>query len=224
VTGGDGWGNSELEYYSADSSNAYLDGHGHLAITALPAASSRGCWYGACKYTSARLTTLGKFSFTYGRVEARIKIPSGRGLWPAFWMLGRVGPGETWPAGGEIDVMENIGSEPGTIHGSLHGPGYSGANDLTASYTLAKDRTFAAGFHTFRVDWSPSMITFSVDGNDYERQTPRTARGHDWVFDRPFSLLLNLAVGGSWPGNPDASTRFPATMLIDSVSVYQGRE
>jgi beta-glucanase (GH16 family) len=220
-TGGGGWGNSELEYYTNSTSNAALDGNGDLVITARkenPAGYS--CWYGSCTYTSARLNTAGKFTQAYGRFEARIKIPRGQGMWPAFWALGDNIGSVGWPASGEIDTMENVGYEPGTIHGSLHGPGYSGGSPLTGSYTLPGGAAFADGFHTFAVDWAPDSISFSVDGIQYERHTPADTNGNAWVFNHPFFIIMNVAVGGGWPGSPNASTSFPQQMVIDYVHVY----
>src|SRR5215213_1499234 len=129
-TGGGGWGNQELQYYTNSTQNAYLDGNGSLVIKAvkLQQPLTLSCWYGPCQYTSARLITKGKFDLKYGRFEARIKVPSGQGVWPAFWMLGSNIDTVGWPQTGEIDIMENIGREPTTVHGTVHGPGYSGAN------------------------------------------------------------------------------------------------
>ena len=161
--GGSGWGNQELEYYTDSTRNAALDGNGHLVITARKEnPGGFGCWYGSCQYTSARLLTAGTFSQQYGRFEARIQIPRGQGMWPAFWMLGDNIGSVGWPNSGEIDVMENIGREPATIHGTLHGPGYSGGAGLSGGFTLGGG-AFADGFHTFAVDWDPTGISFSVD-------------------------------------------------------------
>lgn len=220
-TGGSGNGNNELQYYTDSTDNAALDGNGHLVITARAANSSSGlsCWYGPCRYTSARLNTARTFTQAYGRFEARIQIPRGKGIWPAFWMLGDDLGSVGWPNSGEIDVMENVGSEPGTVHGTIHGPGYSGSGGLGAPYTLPNGQAFADGFHTFAVEWSPEGITWSVDGTAYETRTPADAGANKWVFDHPFFLILNLAVGGNWPGEPDASTTFPQTMTVDYVRV-----
>ncbi|MFH8336801.1 RICIN domain-containing protein [Streptomyces sp. AM6-12] len=215
---GDNVNNHEREYYTSGTNNAALDGQGHLVITARkenPAGYQ--CWYGTCQYTSARLNTAGKFNAQYGHVEARMKIPRGQGMWPAFWMLGTP---VNWPDSGEIDVMENVGFEPSTVHGTIHGPGYSGSGGIGAAYTLPNGQAFADGFHTFAVDWAPNSITWSVDGTVYERRTPADLNGKTWVYnDRPFFLILNLAVGGYWPGDPDSSTQFPAQLVVDSVSV-----
>ncbi len=168
------------------------------------------CWYGACEYTSSRLNTSGKFAAAYGHVEARIKIPRGQGIWPAFWMLGDDFGNVGWPNSGEIDIMENVGFEPGTVHGTLHGPGYSGSGGIGAAYTLPDGQAFADDFTPSPVDWAPDSITWSVDGNVFQRRTPADLGGNQWVFNKPFFLILNLAVGGYWPGDPDGSTRFPS--------------
>jgi beta-glucanase (GH16 family) len=172
-TGGHGWGNQERQYYTAGAENAALDGGGHLVITARAVTpdSSRRCWYGACRYTSARLLTKGRFETTYGRFEARIRIPRGQGLWPAFWMLGADIGSVGWPGSGEIDVMENIGREPAMVHGTLHGPGYSGDKGVTASYAPS-NVPFADDFHVFAVEWAPGEIRWLVDGHEYRRTTP----------------------------------------------------
>src|SRR6478735_7230969 len=197
-----------------------FDGAGHLVITARKEnPGNYQCWYGRCEYTSARLNTSGKFSTTYGRVEARMKIPRGQGIWPAFWMLGSDIGSVGWPNSGEIDIMENVGFEPGTVHGTLHGPGYSGSGGIGAGYTLPGGAAFADDFHTFAVDWAPDSITWSVDGTVYQTRTPADLNGNDWVFDKPFFLILNLAVGGYWPGDPDGSTAFPQQLVVDYVRV-----
>ncbi|TGN79345.1 glycosyl hydrolase family protein [Streptomyces bauhiniae] len=214
---GDNVNNHERQYYTSGTNNAALDGQGHLVITAKrenPA--NYQCWYGSCQYTSARLNTSGKFNAQYGHVEARMKIPRGQGMWPAFWMLGTP---VNWPDSGEIDVMENVGFEPSTVHGTIHGPGYSGSGGIGAGYSLPNGQAFADAFHTYAVDWAPDSITWTVDGNVYQRRTPADLGGKTWVFNKPFFLILNLAVGGYWPGDPDGSTQFPAQLVVDSVSV-----
>jgi beta-glucanase (GH16 family) len=219
--GGAGWGNNELEYYTNSTSNAATDGQGHLVITARkenPAGYS--CWYGSCQYTSARLNTSGHFTQQYGHIEASIKMPRGQGIWPAFWSLGDNIGTVGWPTSGEMDIMETIGSTTGTNHGSLHGPGYSGGSPLTGTYTLPNGASLADAFHTYAIDWSPNQVSFSVDGNVYETHTSADTNGNQWVFNHPFFLILNVAVGGSWPGSPDSSTVFPQQMLIDYIHVY----
>ncbi|MFF4825509.1 ricin-type beta-trefoil lectin domain protein [Streptomyces sp. NPDC001312] len=214
---GDNVNNHERQYYTSGNKNAALDGQGHLVITARREnPSNYQCWYGTCQYTSARLNTSGKFTAQYGHVEARMKVPRGQGMWPAFWMLGTP---VNWPDSGEIDIMENVGFEPSTVHGTIHGPGYSGSGGIGAGYTLPNGQAFADAFHTFAVDWAPDSITWSVDGNVYQRRTPADLGGRTWVFNKPFFLILNLAVGGYWPGDPNGSTSFPQQLVVDSVSV-----
>jgi beta-glucanase (GH16 family) len=224
--GGGGWGNQELEYYTDGTQNAVVRG-GALVITATPDnASSYKCSYpssGPCKYTSARLLSKGKFSQKYGRFEGRIQIPAGQGLWPAFWMLGANIDSANWPSCGEIDIMENVGKEPSIAHGSLHMPA-SGSNtdsQLTGSYTLPGGAKLSDGYHIYAIEWSSSAIKFYVDDVLYETQTPQTATGRTWEFDQPFFIILNVAVGGQWPGSPDSTTTFPQTMKVDWVRVYK---
>ncbi|EPH45008.1 putative Beta-glucanase [Streptomyces aurantiacus JA 4570] len=220
---GDNVNNHERQYYTAGNKNAALDGQGNLVITARKEnPANYQCWYGRCEYTSARLNTAGKFTTTYGRVEARLKVPRGQGMWPAFWMLGNDIGQVGWPDSGEIDVMENVGKEPNTVHGTLHGPGYSGSGGIGAAYSLPGGEAFADKFHTFAVDWSPNKVTWSVDGHVYQTRTPADLGGKQWVFNKPFFLILNLAVGGYWPGDPDGSTTFPQTLTVDYVRVTTG--
>jgi beta-glucanase (GH16 family) len=219
-TGSGVWGNEELEYYTDRPANVFLR-NGNLVIRALkekfPPSDPK-----ASNYTSARLKTLGKFSRAYGRFEARIKLPFGQGMWPAFWMLGDDIDKAGWPACGEIDIMENIGKEPSLIHGSIHGPGYTGNVGIEAPYSLPGGQRFGDDFHVFAVEWSPDSVAFFVDQTMYVKRTRADLRpGWKWVFDKPFFLILNLAVGGDWPGAPDSSTRFPQEMLVDYVRVYE---
>lgn len=212
--GGGGWGNNELEYYTNSTRNVYQDGQGHLAITARKEnPANYQCHYGTCQYTSGRILTADKFSQAYGRFEASIKIPKGQGIWPAFWMLG----GGNWPNTGEIDIMENVGKTPNTVYGTVHGPGYSGGSGVGGNRTIGTP--LGDAFHNYRIDWSPNLIVWYLDGSEYFRVTPADIRGNQWVFDHPFFMILNVAVGGYWPGNPDATTSFPQTMLVDYVRV-----
>jgi beta-glucanase (GH16 family) len=217
-TGGNGWGNNELETYTNRTQNAHQQ-DGNLVITA-----NKETYTGSDgitrEYTSARIKTAGLFAQQYGRFEARIQIPQGQGLWPAFWMLGNNFDQVGWPACGEVDIMENIGKEPAIVHGSMHGPGYSGGNGLTAAYTLPSGN-FADAFHIFSVEWEPNVVRFYVDSNLYETRTPANLpAGKTWVFDHSFFIILNVAVGGNWPGSPDGTTVFPQNMLVDYVRVY----
>ena len=240
-TGGKGWGNKELECYTNRLQNAQVKS-GNLVITAQK--ESITCSDGvSSSYTSARLKTQGLFSQAYGRFEARIKIPAGQGMWPAFWMLGNDITSAGWPKCGEIDIMENIGKEPGKVHVSLHGPGASsGTSDLTTTYTLPPEQKFGDDFHIFAVEWEPDIVRFYVH-ESFEaafRKTRGSADfpvhsttgrpsvgellvwkpGSPWVFVHPFFLILNVAVGGDWPGSPENTTQFPQQMLVDYVRVY----
>ena len=219
-SGGGGWGNNELEYYTARPQNA-VQQDGNLVIKVLKERFT-GADGVSRDYTSARLKSQAKFSQAYGRFEARIKIPRGQGIWPAFWMLGddigKVG----WPGSGEIDIMENIGKEPSLIHGTIHGPGYSGDKGPTSSYALPDHQPFADDFHTYAVEWEPDTIRFYVDDHLYSTRTPADLpKGTNWVYNHPFFLLLNVAVGGDWPGSPDETSVYPQTMLVDYVRVYR---
>nr|BFE49468.1 glycoside hydrolase family 16 protein [Saccharothrix mutabilis subsp. capreolus] len=215
--GDNGGNNREHQYYTTSASNAALDGAGNLVITARKEnPGNYNCWYGRCQYTSARINTSGKFTTTYGRVEARMKMPRGKGIWPAFWMLGQDIGSVGWPNSGEIDIMEFLGHQQNTVYGTIHGPGYSGAGGIGMAYN---GPNFADGFHTFAVDWTPQGIAWSVDGHVYQRRTPADLGGRQWVFNKPFFIILNLAVGGEWPGYPDASTVFPQQFVIDYVRV-----
>lgn len=218
-TGGSGWGNNQLEFDTDRAQNASLDGSGELTITAIKES------YMGKSYTSVRLNTNGKFSHLYGRYETRMKIPFGPGMWPAFWMMGVDSDNVGWPTRGEIDIMENIGREPDTIHGTLHGPGYSGGNGIGAPSKLAMSQRFADDYHVFAVEWEKEVVRWYVDGKLYQTRTPKDLpNGAKWVYDHPFFILLNLAVGGQWPGNPDSSTMFPQTLKVDYVRVYDRAE
>ncbi|AUP79421.1 glycoside hydrolase family 16 protein [Flavivirga eckloniae] len=215
-TGQNGWGNNELQYYTDRSENVTVQ-NGVLIITAKEEA------FNGASYTSARLLTKGKFEQTYGRFEARIRLPYGKGLWPAFWLLGDDSNGtEVWPQIGEIDIMEYVGSEPTIMFGTVHGPGYSGGQSIGKPYQLENDR-FDTGFHIFGIEWGPDYINYYVDDILYNQITPDDVPG-EWVFNRgPFYIILNVAVGGQLPGAPNAETVFPQTMLVDYVRVYNRR-
>jgi len=221
-TGGKGWGNTELECYTNRLQNAQING-GNLVITAQQENAPFVCSDGSTNsYTSARLKTQGLFSQAYGRFEARIKVSAGQGMWPAFWMLGKDITTAGWPTCGEIDIMENIGKEPGTVHGSLHGPSTTTrTSDATSIFTLPAGQAFADDFHLFAVEWERGVVRFYVDSNLYatftESQWPA---GGTWVFDHSFFIILNVAVGGNWPGSPDSTTVFPRHLLVDYVRVY----
>jgi len=243
-TGTDGWGNKELQYYTDRPENVTVQ-NGLLVITALKEE------YNGASYTSARLITKGKFKQAYGRFEARIKVPGGSGLWPAFWLLGEnfdldgCFDVDGWPQCGEIDIMEYRRQEPTKVSGSIHGPGYSGETDpqgqVTKSYDLGNNR-YDAGFHVFGIEWGPEYINYYIDDVLYNQITPSdievtpadvvytlndaveaveaTDVTGDWVFNKPFYIIINLAVGGNFPGNPDDGETFPQNMLVDYVRVY----
>ena len=216
-TGGGGWGNNELESYTDRRDNSFVRG-GSLVIHA-----AREDYKGTDgirrEYTSARLKTLGTFAQVYGKFEARIRIPRGQGLWPAFWLLGDNIDAAGWPACGEIDIMENIGREPAIVHGTLHGPGYSGGQGPTALFTNPTGDRSRTTFTSSRSSGS-RLIRWYVDGTMYaKRAASDLPAGTRWVYDHNFFILLNVAVGGSWPGNPDTTTTFPQEMVVDWVRV-----
>jgi beta-glucanase (GH16 family) len=211
-----GWGNNELETYTNSAANVQQKG-GNLVITAIKSGSAADP-----SYTSARIKTEGLYDHGYGRVEARIKIPHGQGMWPAFWMLGNNIGKVGWPTCGEIDIMENIGKEPAIVHGTIHGPGYSGEHGIGSPYSQPNDKRFSDDFHVYAVEWEPNQIRFYVDENLYATRTPADLpKGTTWVYDHNFFIILNVAVGGGWPGYPDGTTTFPQQMLVDYVRVYE---
>src|ERR1700680_2940194 len=219
--GGNGWGHHELVYYNNCEENARIE-HGKLVITARDEdfTAPDGKKF---SYTSARLKTQGLFSQAYGRFEARIKLPAGQGIWPAFWMLGDDIDSVGWPKCGEIDIMENVGKEPGINHGSLHGPSSTNAtSDRTATITLPPGQKLSDDFHVYAVEWEPGAVRFYLDANLYATfASVQWSAGGTWVFDHRFFLILNVAVGGDWPGSPDGTTVFPQTMQVDYVRVYK---
>lgn len=212
----DGWGNNQLEFNTDQPTNVSLDGNGSLAITAVLQD------FAGRRYTSGRIKTQGRFAQRYGRIEARIKLPVGQGMWPAFWMLGDDITQVGWPQTGEIDIMEYRGQDPNVVIGSVHGPGYSGGNAISQNFRREGDTGFDADFHVFAVEWDPSRISWWVDDQAYGfiGADSVNARG-EWVFDDPFFILLNLAVGGSFVGDVGPDSIFPQAMLVDYVRVYQ---
>jgi beta-glucanase (GH16 family) len=214
--GGSGWGNDELQYYTDSTRNASLDGQGALVVTA------RAEHHRGRRFTSARLKSLGRFEQAYGRFEARIRVPEGKGIWPAFWLLGSNMDAVDWPECGEIDIMESIGSEPTLVYGTLHGPGYSDDKGVGAEFGLPGGASFADDYHVFAVEWEPEVVRWYVDGALRQSLTPGALpRSTKWVHDHPFFILLNVAVGGWWPGAPDRTTKLPRSMLVDYVRVYE---
>lgn len=210
---GTDWGNNQLEWTTDRPENVSLDGEGHLVITA------REESFEGQNYTSARIVTRDLQEFTYGRIEARIDLPVGQGIWPAFWMLGADIDEVGWPQCGEIDIMEYRGQEPNVNHGSLHGPGHSGAAAYTSRYELPQGR-LDTGFHTYAIEWTPSEIRWYLDDVLFHSARPENITG-EWVYNHPFYLILNIAVGGGFVGPVGPDTEFPQSMIIDYVHVYQ---
>lgn len=213
--GGDGWGNEQLEFNTDRTDNVRHTGTGVLTLDA------RIEDYEGNAYTSARIKTQDRFTFTYGRVEARIRLPEGQGVWPAFWLLGSGITEIGWPGCGEIDILELRGQEPSVVHGTVHGPGYSGGDGVGESYTL-NEGTFSDDYHVFAVDIDPDHIAWSVDGEVYHTLGPGDLpAGSGWVYnDNDFFLLLNVAVGGTYVGAVDDSA-LPQSMKVDYVRVYE---
>ena len=217
-TGSNGWGNNEEQFYTKRTENVSVQ-NGTLIIKALKED------YSGSDYTSSKILTKGLKEQAYGRFEARIQLPTGQGMWPAFWLLGaNCGDGtadtEVWPNCGEIDIMEYRGQEPTVVHGSVHGPGYAAGNAITKTYALENDR-FDTGFHVFGIEWTPGYINYYVDDVLYNQITRQQVEEKGtWVFDQPFYIIINLAVGGNFIGAPNEETVFPQTMLIDYVRVY----
>jgi len=206
------WGNQELQSYTDAPENCAVS-DGLLRITALETDDP------AVPYTSARLHTRETHLMERGRFEIRVRLPEGQGLWPAFWLLGNDREDETWPDAGEIDIFELLGQRPDELVGSLHGPGYSGGGAISTTVTL-DEGTFADDFHVIALEWDPSRIAWYLDGENFAVQTYAQMGTRPWVFNHEFFLILNLAVGGNYPGPPDETTVFPAVMEVDYIRVY----
>ncbi|MEN0037822.1 MAG: family 16 glycosylhydrolase [Cellvibrio sp.] len=224
-TGGGGWGNNERQYYTGGQ-NAFIQYDNQVGSNVLVLEARRdnpanyNCWYGRCEYTSTRMISQNKKTFTHGRVEARLKLPQTQGIWPAFWMLGNNINSIGWPQSGEIDIMEHVGYEPTTTHGALHGPGYSGNTPFMGTHNLGE--YVDVNYHVYAVEWDANGIRWFRDNVQFYSVTRAQVQGYGaWVFDSPFFLLLNVAVGGNWPGSPDAGSVFPQRMYVDYVRVYQ---
>ena len=224
-TGGGGWGNNERQYYT-NGNNAFVQFDNQAGSNVLVLEARRdnpanyNCWYGRCEYTSTRMITRDKKTFRYGRIEARLKLPQTQGIWPAFWMLGNNLGQVGWPNSGEIDIMEHVGFEPTTTHGALHGPGYSGNTPFMGTHNLGE--YVDVNYHVYAVEWDTNGIRWFRDNIQFYSVTRTQVQAYgNWVFDNPFFLLLNVAVGGNWPGSPDAGSLFPQRMYVDYVRVYQ---
>ena len=225
-----GWGNQELQFYTPQ--NVSHDGNSNLVIRAERLASPTeaqiaagevdprpSAWYGPAEFTSARITTKEHLLFEYGRYEVRAKVPAGSGVWSAFWMLGADIQTNPWPAVGEIDVMEQIGREPNRVFGTLHCAGHH--SDHGFGKTLDLDHDLADGFHTYGVNWQPNRMDWFIDDNLYFSATPEAMGPENWVFDKPYYLLLNLAVGGGLGGEVASDLANPAKLEVDYIRVYK---
>lgn len=212
-----GWGNNELEYYTASAENSYL-ADGKLVIVAKPDSIMNS------NYSSAKLVTRDKQTFKYGRIDIRAKMPTGRGIWPAIWMLPADNVYGGWPTSGEIDIVELVGHEPEKIHGTVHfGPAVGYSQNSGNSYSLAAG-AFADKFHVFSIIWSQDSIQWLVDGVRYHAISRASVGTNTYPFNESFYLILNVAVGGNWPGSPTSETVFPQTMNVDYVRVFQETE
>jgi beta-glucanase (GH16 family) len=215
-TGGSGWGNNELQYHTSESKNAYLQ-NGKLVIEAFKEK------YQNRDYTSARLITKGKKEFTFGRIDIRAKLPKGKGIWPALWMLGSNISQVSWPACGEIDIMENLGQDPKTVYGTIHwgNQGSTTSKSTQGIYKLNTVKTFADEFHVYSLDWEKDKLSILVDDKVYFTTTAAKLGANPYPYNAPFFFIMNIAVGGNWPGNPDATTVFPQRMEVDYIRVFQ---
>ena len=210
--GASGWGNQELQNYTNSSENSYVDG-GNLFIVARD---------GGPQYTSARMKSIGLQEFQYGRIDVRAILPKGQGIWPAIWMLGANYPTVGWPACGEIDIMELIGSSPNTVHGTIHyGQDWTQHNHTGSGTSIPWTETFSDEFHVFSIDWDENGITWLLDDQPFYTIDNAVTGSQPYPFDNPFFFIMNIAVGGQWPGYPDATTEFPQFMAVDYVRVFQ---
>lgn len=212
--GGGGWGNQEWEAYTDRPENVRVE-DGMLVIEA----RKEEVTFSGRPYSSARIKTQGLHAWQYGRIEARLKLPYGQGIWPAFWMLGENINTKGWPAGGEIDILEFIGRDPDRIYATVHAPGYSGSNGVGGSLVVSAD-SLRNDFHVYAIEWEENEIRWYFDEQQYFKLTPEDVPG-EWIFDHPFFVILNVAVGGGWPGYPNTTTVFPQFLYVDYVRVYQ---
>ena len=208
-----GWGNHELENYTERQENSFVS-NGNLIIEA------RQESYNGSNYTSARMVTKGKKTFTYGRIDIRAKLPKGKGIWPALWMLGNNIDQVNWPVCGEIDIMELLGQEPAKIYGTLHYGNSAGAHAQNGTNYILKSSTFDQQFHVFSLVWTKDVLKILVDDNEY-LSVASGSISSNYPFNNPFFFIFNVAVGGDFPGNPDSSTTYPQRMVVDYVRVFQ---
>ena len=219
-TGGHGWGNNELQYYTDSDSNSYVE-NGNLVVKAEVVSQGIGSSKGLRYYSSARLRTYGKGDWKYGRIEVKAKVASGQGIWPAIWMLPTDWLFGGWPSSGEIDIMEHVGYDLGVVHGSVHTEAYNHKINTQRS-SARKIANVDTEFHVYSIIWDKDKISFFIDDVQYFLfENDQQGNYKTWPFDQRFHLLINIAVGGDWPGNPDNSTNFPRKMLVDYVRVYE---
>ena len=210
--GANGWGNQELQNYTSNSENSYVD-DGNLFIVARE---------NGIHYTSARMKSIGLQEFQYGRIDVRAILPKGQGIWPAIWMLGANYPNVGWPACGEIDIMELIGSSPNTVHGTVHyGADWTQHNYTGSGTSIPWTETFSDEFHVFSIDWDENGITWLLDDQPFYTVDNNVTGSQPYPFDNPFFFIMNIAVGGQWPGYPDDTTEFPQFLAVDYVRVFQ---
>tara|TARA_B100000963_G_scaffold328780_1_gene317624 strand:- start:2366 stop:3565 length:1200 start_codon:yes stop_codon:yes gene_type:complete len=210
--GAHGWGNQELQLYTSNSQNSYVH-DGNLMIVA----KNEGNYY-----TSARMKSIDLQEFQYGRIDVRALLPKGQGIWPAIWMLGANFPTAGWPACGEIDIMELIGSSPNYVHGTVHyGDDYTQHQFTGQGTSISFGQTFSDEFHVFSIDWNEQGITWYLDDVEFFSIDQTVSGNQNYPFDNPFFFILNIAVGGEWPGYPDETTEFPQYMAVDYVRVFQ---
>jgi beta-glucanase (GH16 family) len=219
-TGGHGWGNNELQFYTDSDSNSYVE-NGNLILKAQVVPQGIGSSKGLRYYSSARLRTYGKGDWKYGRIEVKAKVASGQGIWPAIWMLPTDWLFGGWPSSGEIDIMEHVGYDLGVVHGSVHTEAYNHKINTQRS-SARKIANVDTEFHIYSIIWDKDKISFFIDDVQYFLfENDQQGNYKTWPFDQRFHLLINIAVGGDWPGNPDNSTNFPRKMLVDYVRVYE---
>jgi beta-glucanase (GH16 family) len=214
---GRGWGNREVQLYT--NVNAKTTGRGVLAITALQISPKKKqiCYYGYCEWSSARITTKNKVWIKYGTIEARIQMPAGTGTWPAFWMLGQNIDAVSWPNSGEIDITEGLGRTPYLNYGTIHGPGYFGGSSIGVRYL--NPQKLSAGFHTYGINWSEDSIEWTFDGEIIFTQSKESIAPRAWVFNQPFSLILNVAMGGEFGGEIGKDSKSGLQMKVDWIRV-----
>ena len=218
--GGHGWGNNELQYYSDDDSTAFIQ-DGKLVIRADLVPQGTGSSDNLRYFSSARLRTSGKGDWRYGRIEVKAKLALGQGIWPAIWMLPTDWMYGGWPESGEIDIMEHVGYDPGRVHGSIHTGSYNHKINTQRGGSRLLDK-ISSKFYVYAIEWYEDRIDFLIDDAKYfSFQNDGKNDFNTWPFNQRFHLLINIAVGGDWPGSPDETTQFPTEMEVEYVRVYE---